>query len=120
MLNIGNIARRKARSQFSSNFFAVAGYEIIDNNGFATAREGVEEALKREADIIVLCSSDEEYEQYGPETYSLLKERAILVIAGDPACADMLMAKGIKCFINIKSDLLDTLQEFNRLMQIGA
>ena len=41
MLTIGNLAMRKARAQFSCNFFAVAGFDVIDNNGFATAEEGV-------------------------------------------------------------------------------
>ena len=36
MLTIGNLAMRLARAQFSSNFFACAGYEIIDNLGFKT------------------------------------------------------------------------------------
>ena len=31
MLTIGNLAMRLARSQFSSNFFACAGYKVIDN-----------------------------------------------------------------------------------------
>ncbi|MFQ6929303.1 MAG: methylmalonyl-CoA mutase family protein [Parabacteroides merdae] len=34
MLTIGNLAMRLARSQFSSNFFACAGYKVIDNLGF--------------------------------------------------------------------------------------
>src|SRR5690554_6420232 len=43
MLTIGNLAMRLARAQFSSNFFASAGYEIIDNQiGRASCRERVE------------------------------------------------------------------------------
>ena len=42
MLTIGNLAMRLARSQFSSNFFACAGYQIIDNLGFQTVQEGVD------------------------------------------------------------------------------
>ena len=40
MLTIGNLAMRLARAQFSSNFFACAGYEIIDNLGFETVKRG--------------------------------------------------------------------------------
>ena len=42
MLTIGNLAMRLARSQFSANFFACAGYKIIDNLGFDTVEAGVE------------------------------------------------------------------------------
>jgi methylmalonyl-CoA mutase len=41
MLTIGNLTFRKARAQFSSNFFAVAGFTVIDNNGFDTVEEGI-------------------------------------------------------------------------------
>lgn len=34
MLTIGNLAMRQARAQFSCNFLACAGYEVIDNLGF--------------------------------------------------------------------------------------
>ena len=44
MLTIGNLAMRLARSQFSANFFACAGYKIIDNLGFDTVEAGVEAA----------------------------------------------------------------------------
>ncbi|MBL2376689.1 methylmalonyl-CoA mutase small subunit, partial [Klebsiella pneumoniae] len=61
MLTIGNLAMRIARAQFSCNFLACAGYKVIDNNGFATIAEGIKAARKAKADIIVLCSSDDEY-----------------------------------------------------------
>ncbi len=85
---------RLARAQFSSNFFGVAGYEIIDNLGFPTVGEGIEAARKAGADIIVLCSSDEEYEGYAPEAKTIIGNDAILVVAGAPACMEDLKAQG--------------------------
>ena len=67
MLTIGNLAMRLARSQFSGNFFACAGYELIDNLGFKTVAEGVQAARDKNADVVVLCSSDDEYVTYAPE-----------------------------------------------------
>ena len=64
MLTIGNLAMRQARAQFSCNFLACAGYEVIDNLGFPTVEEGIEVAMKANADIVVLCSSDDEYAEY--------------------------------------------------------
>ncbi len=113
MLTIGNLAMRLARSQFSSNFFAIAGYEIKDNLGFDTIKEGVEKALKEKADIVVLCSSDDAYEELAPEAYQLLEKKAILVVAGAPQCMEKLKSKGIHHFINIRSNILETLQFFN-------
>ncbi len=50
MLTIGNLAMRQARAQFSCNFLAAAGYKVIDNLGFKTVEEGVDAALKANAD----------------------------------------------------------------------
>jgi methylmalonyl-CoA mutase len=113
MLTIGNLAMRLARSQFSSNFFACAGYEIIDNLGFATVQEGVDAALAKEADIVILCSSDDEYAELAPEAYKYLNGRAEFVVAGAPACSEDLKAIGITNFVNVKSNVLETLKAFN-------
>jgi methylmalonyl-CoA mutase len=119
MLPIGNLAMRKARSQFSCNFFAAAGYEVVDHNGFETIEEGVQSVLEAKPALIVLCSSDEEYETLAPELFRQLKMRAILVVAGAPACMDQLKEIGIRHFINVKTNLLDALTEYNKMLGIN-
>lgn len=118
MLTIGNLAMRLARAQFSCNFFACAGYEVIDNLGFKTVEEGVAAAEKAGADIIVLCSSDDEYAELAPVAFNASKGKAILVVAGAPACMDELKNLGIEHFINVKSNVLETLKSFNKLLGI--
>ncbi len=113
MLTIGNLAMRLARAQFSSNFFGCAGYEIIDNIGFNSVKEGVDAAMEKGADIVVLCSSDDEYAEYAPEAYKELNGRAMFVVAGAPACMDDLKAQGIENFIHVRVNVLDTLIGFN-------
>ena len=116
MLTIGNLAMRLARSQFSSNFFACAGYEIIDNLGFETVAEGVDAARKAKADVIVVCSSDDEYVEFAPQAYNLTKGKELLVVAGAPACMEELKTQGIEHFINVRSNVLDTLRGFNDVL----
>ena len=113
MLTIGNLAMRLARAQFSCNFFACAGYDVVDNLGFKTIEEGVNAAIEANADIIVLCSSDDEYAELAPAAYEASKGKAILVVAGAPACEVDLRAVGIEYFINVKSNVLETLKQFN-------
>lgn len=114
MLTIGHLAMRLARSQFSGNFFGCAGYKLIDNLGFNTVAEGVQAARAKEADVVVLCSSDEEYASLAPEAYDLLRDgRELLVVAGSPACMDELKAHGIEYFIHTRSNVLETLKMFN-------
>jgi len=119
LLNIGNLTMRKARAAFASNFFGCAGYKVIDNLGFSSVEEGMEEALKVKADIVVLCSSDDEYAQYGPEAAEANGD-AELVVAGYPAAImDQLNDAGICHFIHVKTNLLETLRGFNQLMGIS-
>lgn len=113
MLTIGNLAMRLARAQFSSNFFGCAGYEIIDNIGFNSVKEGVDSAIEKGADVVVLCSSDDEYAEFAPEAYKELANRALFVVAGAPACMDDLKAQGIENFIHVRVNVLDTLIGFN-------
>ena len=118
MLTIGNLAMRQARAQFSCNFLAAAGYQVIDNLGFPTVEEGVDAALKAGADIVVLCSSDDEYAEYAIPAFKYLDGRAMFVVAGAPACSEDLKAAGIENFIHVRVDQLKTLQEYNAKLGI--
>lgn len=113
MLTIGNLAWRQARAQFSSNFLACAGYKIIDNLGFETVEEGVDAALAAGADIVVLCSSDDEYATYAVPAFKYLDGRAMFIVAGAPACMEELKAAGIENFVHVKCNVLETLKEYN-------
>ncbi|MBO7052401.1 MAG: methylmalonyl-CoA mutase small subunit [Prevotella sp.] len=118
MLTIGNLVWRQARAQFSTNFLACAGYKVIDNLGFPTVEEGVDAALKAGADIVVICSSDDEYAEYAPAAFKYLDGRAMFVVAGAPACMDDLKALGIENFIHVKVNQLETLKEYNAKLGI--
>ena len=118
MLTIGNLAMRQARAQFSCNFLAAAGYKVIDNLGFATVEEGVQAAIDAKADIVVICSSDDEYAEYAIPAFKALDGRAMFVVAGAPACADDLKNAGIENFIHVRVDQLKTLKEYNAKLGI--
>ncbi len=114
MLTIGNLAMRQARAQFSCNFLACAGYKVIDNLGFKTVEEGVDAALEAKADIVVICSSDDEYAEYAIPAFKYLNGRAMFVVAGAPACMEDLKAAGIENYIHVKCNVLETLKEYNQ------
>ena len=118
MLTIGNLAWRQARAQFSSNFLACAGYKVIDNLGFDTVEQGVDAALKAGADIVVLCSSDDEYATYAVPAFQYLDNRAMFIVAGAPACMEDLKAAGIENFVHVKCNVLETLKEYNEKLGI--
>lgn len=109
MLTIGKLNMRKARAQFAANFFAVAGFEVKEGKGYDSVEAGVADAKQLGADLVVLCSSDEEYAKLAPEAFSQL-DKEVFVVAGFPECKNELEEKGIKNFIHVRSNLLEELK----------
>jgi methylmalonyl-CoA mutase len=118
MLTFGNLAMCRARAQFSCNFFAIAGFKVVDNNRFSTIEEGVEAALKAKADIVVACSADDEYLENVPKIAQLIGDKAIVVVAGDPECRPQLEEQGINHYIHVKCNVLDTLREYQKALGV--
>ena len=117
MLTCGSLSMARARSQFACNFFACAGIKVQDNTYFKSVEQGVKEALEAKADIVVICASDDDYQTLAPEAKALLGDKAVLVVAGAPACAEELQAQGITNFISVKSNVLETLKGY--VKQLG-
>ncbi len=115
ILPIGNPVMRAARARFSTGFFASGGYKVLESSGFCSVDEGVDSAIKSGAAFVVVCSSDEEYPDIVPRVYDRINGRAQLVVAGYPASAEALMAKGIRYFISVQSDLVETIEQFHKL-----
>ncbi|NOX86319.1 MAG: methylmalonyl-CoA mutase small subunit [Chlorobi bacterium] len=119
MLTYGNMAMRNARSQFAANFFGCAGFEIVNNPGFETVEEGIEAAQKANPDIVVICSSDEEYGETVLPAFHALKDKMIVVLAGYPeGLVDRLKQEGMEHFIHVRSNLLEELKKYQQLLGI--
>ena len=119
LFTYGDKKMRKARAVFATNLFAIAGFNIVDNIGFETVEEGLNAVMKRNPEIVVLCSSDEEYPEIADTIYQSLSDKTILVIAGYPKKSiDNLKETGYKYFIHIKTDVLDVLRRFQHELRI--
>ena len=118
MLTCGSLAMARARAQFSCNFFGCAGIRVQDNTFFKSIEEGAKAALESKAAIVVVCAADDDYAEAAPKVKELLGGKAILVVAGAPACMPELEAQGITNFINVKSNVLETLKFYLKEMGI--
>lgn len=119
LLSTGNLAKRNARAQFSANFFNCAGFEIITNNGFNAVEDGLKACEKSKAEITVVCSSDEEYASLAPAINQKLSGKTLLVIAGYPTeLIDELKKSGFEYFIHVRSNVLETLEQFQKRLGI--
>ena len=120
LLKVGNLAMRQARAGFITNFFGCAGYEILDNAGFSCAEEGVNAALNASPDLIVLCSSDEEYATLGIEIVQKIKKitkKTPVLIAGNPTeIIDTLNEAGVDDYIHVKNNVIEKLNQYNKML----
>lgn len=116
-LTIGDVTMRNARAQFATGFFGCAGFDIIENLGFDSIDDGLKEAKAKNADIIVVCSADDEYEKYLSELMQKEKDK-IIVVAGNPKNRKQLEGMGVKNFIHVKSNLVDEIKYYQELLNI--
>jgi methylmalonyl-CoA mutase len=120
LLTFGDPFMRRQRAGFSAGLFTCGGFSVIVNTGFHNIDDGVMEAIKQSADIVVLCSSDKEYTNAGPRVAEKLKGKAIIVIAGYPEeSIEQLKKAGIEHFIHIQSNIVEELQKFQKLLKIN-
>ena len=68
LAEVGDVKMRSARSSFAQNFFASAGFELVTQRF-----ESAGEIAPGDADLIVLCSSDDEYAGLAVELIPMLK-----------------------------------------------
>ena len=117
LFKYGNPVWMTARATFAANFFACAGYEIVDPGPFNTLNEGLSSACSGNFDIVVLCSSNDVYSRTAPAIQKALSGISIVVIAGYPADnIDELKKAGLEHFIHRDSNVLQTLTSFNKLL----
>jgi methylmalonyl-CoA mutase len=71
------------------------------------------------ADIVVLCSSDDEYPSMAEDLVSLAGDDLIPVIAGYPEKhLDVLKKAGVRHFIHVRSNVLGELRNYQKLLGI--
>ena len=114
MANLGPIPQHKPRADFSTGFFAVGGFEMLDNSGFGTPEEAAKAALKSGANLMVVCSTDQTYPEAVPVFCKAVKAenpKACIILAGLPAKEheDSYAKAGLDDFIFIKSDCFEML-----------
>ncbi len=124
LLTIGNLAMRKARATFIENFFGCAGYEIFDNPGFKNTQEAINSAIDSEKEIVVICSSDDEYSEIVPVLTKEIKSKkpqTLIVVAGYPKeKIDEFKKAGVDNFIHVRKNVLETLIEFSKKLGINV
>ncbi len=124
LANIGSVSQYKARADFTTGFFEIGGFEILNNDGFATADKAAEAALDSSAPVVVICSSDEVYPNAVPSLVRQIKDRQpgiVVILAGYPkAHVEAFQAAGIDEFIHIRANCYEINHKLQQQLGVGA
>jgi methylmalonyl-CoA mutase len=117
LCNMGPLREHKARADFSRGFFATGGYEVVSPEGFGTPEAAVQAFVQSGAQIVVICSTDENYPVFVPllvKGIRAARPDAVIVLAGFPKDQiDAHKKTGVDEFIHIRADAVQLLGNFH-------
>lgn len=109
LLKRGDLKMKMARAQFCLNFFGCAGFAV----------EEADELDGRQADLIVLCSSDAEYLDFAREVCP--RASVPVIVAGNPKeQIEALREAGVAGFVHLFSNLVETLADWQQRLGIDG
>ena len=121
LTSYGNLTMRKARAAFSYDFLGVSGFEIWQEKSFENALKAAEGSANSESDVVVICSSDPDYEESAlafVKAFRAQNTSKILLLAGNPVgITDQLNQAGLDGYIHIKSDVIQTISNIQEKVQ---
>ncbi len=113
LATLGSVKEYKGRADFSRGFFEVGGFEVIYPIGLTSNEDVYKAALDSKAEIVVICSTDDNYPVLVPEIIKTLEDsgsKARFVLAGYPADQiEAHKASGVNEFIFLGCDAYETL-----------
>jgi len=112
---------QNSRATFAKDFFSCAGFSIRKSSPSSSLFKSIQKALESQAEIIVMCGSDEDYVKSGADYASAFKanQRGLLVVTGNPEGAKKaLLSAGVDEFIYPELDMIRSLRQFQISLKI--
>ncbi|MDP3313630.1 methylmalonyl-CoA mutase family protein [Lutibacter sp.] len=120
LTSFGNLTMRKARAAFAYDFIGVSGYNVLQEKSFLSAIEAAQESAKSNSNVVVICSSDQDYDENAVsfvKAFRALNTDKVLLLAGAPANLSELTEVGLDGCVNMKSDVITTLSNIQKKIQ---
>jgi methylmalonyl-CoA mutase len=117
LAELGDAKMRGARSNFANNLFACAGF-LTTVQRFEDAAE----IASVHVGLIVLCSSDVEYQEIAAKLMSKLKALDIktpVIVAGNPESTAVLESFGVADFVHVRSNPIEVLTKWQDRLGIA-
>lgn len=119
---LGRSAMQKARVDFIDTFFACGGFEAVTSSNDSDVNKGVEEAVGAEEKVVIICGSNEDYEEKAMDfvkQFRASEPDKMLWLAGmPPGPSEAFLEAGLHGFIHIKSNVIDTISQIQHFLGI--
>tara|TARA_R110001583_G_scaffold43690_2_gene138886 strand:- start:479 stop:2287 length:1809 start_codon:yes stop_codon:yes gene_type:complete len=120
LASFGNLTMRKARAAFAYDFIGVSGYKVLQEQSFASALEAAASSAKSNSNVVVICSSDQDYDESAVayvKAFRALNTDKVLLLAGAPANLNELTEAGLDGCVNMRSDVIATISSIQQKVQ---
>ncbi|WP_158850316.1 methylmalonyl-CoA mutase family protein [Algibacter sp. L1A34] len=120
LASYGNLNMRKARAAFAYDFIGVSGFDVHQEESFASAEIAATESAKSNSNVVVICSSDQDYDETAVnfiKAFRAINTDKVLLLAGAPKNMDELTEAGLDGVVNMRSDVLVTLAAIQKKVQ---
>jgi methylmalonyl-CoA mutase len=121
VVNIGKVVKNKPRVDFCLSYFEPAGFDVQTNDGFETVEAGLDFALNSDAQVIVLCSTDDVYPEVVPTFAKQFREKSkkVLVLAGYPKeHIETFTASGVEFYVYMRQNIVKTITDILKRMGV--
>lgn len=116
----GDRKMARARASFCAGYFGCGGYAVVEQE--LKDLEGLDEAIAQAgAQIVVVCSADEDYPALVPVARGAAPEGVAVIVAGYPKdLIETLRVAGADDFVYLGQNVVETLSAFHRRLGIEA
>lgn len=121
LVNVGELAKHKPRTDFIKGFFEVGGFEVKNSPSFTTLDEINSFLTTSTETVYVLCGQDETYEEIGKDIVNLLHSHSpssMIYIAGrlETQAKEEYKQLGLTDMIHMNSNCYEFLSKLQKEM----
>ncbi|SFE72073.1 methylmalonyl-CoA mutase family protein [Alteribacillus iranensis] len=120
LVTLGPLASHKARTDFASGFLQTGGFETVQTEDLLDTETAVEKAASTEESILVLCGTDQSYEEQAADIVEGVKKQTpdkTILLAGNLSDEEnqQLSERGLDGTIHRHSNVYETLSWLHRV-----
>jgi methylmalonyl-CoA mutase len=122
--NVGPSRAYRIRADWTSAFFQVGGFAVLNDRDFKDAAEAAAEAIKSPCKVAVITSADDAYAEAVPAIAKAIKAAkpdAYVLVAGAPGDNEAAWkAAGVDDYVNARANTYELLKNLQAKMGVAA